>query len=113
VTTHGSAPQRVALHTRLKTGKEAEYESVHAVIPPELDTALREAGVHSWRIWRDGLDLFHVVEVDDYQAMRAFLRDHPANVPWQARMAELLDVEDDYSGGDSGIKPVWELPVKE
>ena len=43
----------MALHTRLKTGKEAEYESVHAVIPPELDTALREAGVHSWRIWRD------------------------------------------------------------
>lgn len=31
--------QRVALHTRLKPGKEAEYESVHAVIPPDLDWA--------------------------------------------------------------------------
>jgi L-rhamnose mutarotase len=111
--THGVAPQRVALHTRLKPHKVAEYESVHAVIPPELDTALREAGVRSWRIWRDGLDLFHVVEVDDYAAMRAALRDHPANVPWQARMAELLDVEDDYSGNDSGLKMVWALPEKE
>jgi len=111
--THGPAPQRVALHTKLKPGKEAEYESVHAVIPPELDTALREAGVRTWRIWRDGLDLFHVVEVDDYAAMRAELRDHPANVPWQARMAELLAVEDDYSGDDTGIGLVWELPVKE
>jgi L-rhamnose mutarotase len=102
--------QRVALHTRLKPGKESEYEEVHATIPAELDAALRAAGVHAWRIWRDGRDLFHVVDVDDYQKMRQTLRDHPANVPWQARMAELLEVEDDYSGTDSGIKLVWELP---
>jgi L-rhamnose mutarotase len=66
--------------------------------------------VHSWRIWRDGRDLFHLVEVDDYQAMRAFLKDHPANIPWQAQMAELLEVEDDYSGNDTGIRHVWSLP---
>jgi L-rhamnose mutarotase len=102
--------QRIALHTQLKPGKEAEYDRVHAVIPDDLDVALREAGVRNWRIWRDGLDLFHVVEVEDYQAMRHALRDHPANVAWQARMAELLAVEDDYSGSDSGLRPVWELP---
>jgi L-rhamnose mutarotase len=101
---------RVALHTRLKPGKEDEYERVHAVIPDELDIALRAAGVSSWRIWRDGLDLFHVVEVEDYVAMRDTLRDHPANVPWQARMAELLDKQDDYSGNDTGLTLVWELP---
>jgi len=101
---------RVALHTRLKPGKESEYERVHAVIPPELDTALRAAGVSSWRIWRDDLDLFHVVEVEDYAAMRAALRDHPANTAWQARMAELLAKEDDYSGADTGLALVWELP---
>jgi L-rhamnose mutarotase len=100
----------IALHTRLRAGKEEEYEAVHAVIPPELDEALRAAGVHSWRIWRDGLDLFHLVEVDDYRKMRAYLRDHPANVPWQARMAELLEVEDDYSGEDDGLHLVWRLP---
>ena len=64
----------------------------------------------AWRLWRDGRDLFHVVEVEDYQRMRAYLRDHPANLPWQARMAELLEVEDDYSGNDLGIGLVWELP---
>ena len=131
---------RVALHTRLRPGKEAEYERVHAVIPRDLEIALRDAGVSSWAIYRDGLDLFHVLEVcehnskvrptsaanashldevrpvglfrivlADYQAMRHALRDHPANVPWQRRMAELLDVEDDYSGTDSGLKLVWEL----
>jgi L-rhamnose mutarotase len=102
--------QRIALHTRLAPGREAEYERVHAVIPPDLDAALREAGVHSWRIWRDGPDLFHVVEVDDYRAMRRFLAEHPANVPWQARMAHLLEVPDDYSGADTGLHQVWELP---
>jgi L-rhamnose mutarotase len=102
--------QTIALHTRLKPGKELDYEREHAVIPSDLDAALREAGVHSWRIWRSGRDLFHLVEVDDYQAMRAALKDHPANIPWQARMAELLEVEDDYSGNDTGIPLVWSLP---
>ncbi|MCU7726208.1 L-rhamnose mutarotase [Actinoplanes sp. KI2] len=100
----------IALHTRLRPGKEREYEAVHATIPPALDEALRSAGVRSWRIWRDGRDLFHLVEVDDYRRMRAHLRDHPANVPWQARMAELLEVEDDYSGEDDGLHLVWRLP---
>ena len=101
--------QTIALHTRLKPGKEAEYERVHAAIPPELHAALREAGVRSWRIWRSGQDLFHLVEVIDYQAMRRALADDPANVTWQARMAELLEVEDDYSGTDMGLRQVWQL----
>lgn len=103
--------QRIALHTRLAPGMEAEYDAQHAVIPAALDAALREAGVTSWQIWRDGLDLFHVVEVENYQAMRAQLRDHPANVVWQEQMAKLLDVADDYSGGDSGLRQVWQLPA--
>jgi len=101
---------RIALHTRLKPGMEADYDREHAVIPADLDEALRAAGVRVWRIWRDGLDLFHYVEVDDYQAMRKQLAEHPANIPWQAQMARLLDVEDDYSGGDTGLNKVWELP---
>ncbi|WP_433304361.1 L-rhamnose mutarotase [Actinoplanes sp. CA-030573] len=100
----------VALHTRLRPGKEADYDRLHAAIPADLDTALREAGVHTWRIWRHGLDLFHLVIVDDYSSMRAALRNHPANVRWQAQMTELLEVEDDYSGAISEVKLVWELP---
>jgi len=102
--------ETVALHTRLRAGAEAEYDRVHASIPLELDGALREAGVHSWRIWRSGRELFHLVEVEDYRAMREFLASHPANVPWQARMALLLEVEDDYSGAEPDVRLVWELP---
>jgi len=73
--------QRIALHARLAPGEEDEYERVHAVIPDDLDAALREAGVHA-----------------------------PANIPWQQRMSQLLEVEDDYSGSDMGLGLVWELP---
>ncbi|GGM97628.1 hypothetical protein GCM10011609_39440 [Lentzea pudingi] len=102
--------ETVALHTRLREGREADYDRIHATIPQELDAALREAGVWSWRIWRSGRELFHLVEVDDYRAMRAHLAAHPANVPWQAQMAELLEVEDDYSGAEPDVRLVWELP---
>ncbi|WP_326569233.1 L-rhamnose mutarotase [Amycolatopsis rhabdoformis] len=111
--THGPTPQSVALRTRLKPGQEAAYESVHAVIPPELDTALRRAGVRTWRIWRSGLDLFHFVEVDDFDAMKAALADDPADIEWQIRINELLDTADDRNSTSAGLGLVWELPVKE
>lgn len=104
--------QRIALHTRLIPGHEAGYERDHARIPDELDPALREAGVLTWRIWRDGTDLFRVVEVEDYEAMRAYLRDHPANVRWQEHINRHLAAPDSYEGGDEGIALVWELPAE-
>ncbi|WBB80907.1 L-rhamnose mutarotase [Micromonospora sp. WMMD882] len=102
--------ETIALRTRLKAGREAEYDQVHAVIPAELDAALRAAGVRAWRIWRDGQDLFHLVEVVDYQAMLRALEKHPADVAWQARMAELLETPDDGSGNARVLPMVWELP---
>ena len=100
----------IALHTRLRPGCEQEYARVHAVIPPELDGALRAAGVRSWRIWLSGQDLFHLVDVDDYRAMRAAMRDDPANIAWQAIVGPLHEVADDYSGNDDGIGLLWSLP---
>jgi L-rhamnose mutarotase len=101
--------QRIAVHTRLKAGREADYDRVHASIPPELAERLRAAGVVNWRIWRSGRDLFHEIEVTDYRAMRRALADDPVNLAWQARMAELLEVEDDYAGEDDGLPLVWSL----
>lgn len=103
--------ERIALHTRLKPGKEAEYERVHASISPELDALLRASGVKHWCIYRSGRDLFHYVEVDDYAAFLRATERHPVNVAWQARMSELLEVAHDYSNAKSNTLPlVWELP---
>jgi L-rhamnose mutarotase len=99
--------QTIALHTRLKADKVEEYEAVHAVIPPGLDSALRRAGVKSWRIWRSGQDLFHWVEVEDLVAMQASLATEPADQDWQSRIALLLEAE-----SEGELPLVWELPTR-
>lgn len=103
--------ERIALHTRIVEGREADYDREHARIPDALDASLRAAGVHAWRIWRDGRDIFHLVEVEDYAAMRHQLATDPANQRWQEHINQFLEVVDDYSGEDTGIRPVWSLPA--
>lgn len=102
---------RVALHTRARADRIGEYELAHAAVPAELAEAIRAAGVTDWTIWRSGTDLFHVIDCQDYAAMLAALAALPVNIAWQARMAELLDVEHDYSaaGGDAVLPVVWRL----
>ncbi|WP_336697204.1 L-rhamnose mutarotase [Curtobacterium sp. USHLN213] len=101
--------QRILTRTRLRAGSEAAYERVHTSVPPALAARLRAAGVQDWTIWRDGQDLVHLVEVEDYRAMRKALADDPVNAEWQAVVNPLLEAADDYSGGDDGIPRVWSL----
>jgi L-rhamnose mutarotase len=102
---------RVALHTRLRPGAEAAYEEAHRAVPSELTAAIRAAGVTRWTIWRSGLELFHVIECDDYARLLGELEELPVNVAWQARMGELVQVAHDYSqeGAAAGLPVVWEL----
>jgi L-rhamnose mutarotase len=102
---------RVALHTRLRPGAEEAYEAAHREVPPELLEAIRAAGAREWTIWRSGLDLFHVVECEDYARLLSELAGLPVNVAWQARMADLLETVHDYGpGGDEATLPVvWRL----
>ncbi|WP_371614150.1 L-rhamnose mutarotase [Streptomyces sp. NBC_00454] len=102
---------KVALHTKVRADRIEEYDAAHRQVPEELTAAIRAAGVSEWTIWRSGTDLFHVLEVQDYQAMIAALEKLPVNIAWQARMAELLDVVHDYSeqGADTTLPVVWEL----
>ncbi len=104
--------ENIALHTRIAEGHEADYDREHSRIPDELDTALRAAGVSSWRIWRDGRDIFHLVEVEDSAAMRKQLATDPVNLLWHEHINQFLEVVDDYGGEDSGIRPVWSLPTQ-
>jgi len=102
---------RIALHTRVRPDRIAEYERAHREVPAELADAIRAAGATSWTIWRSGTDLFHLVECDDYAVLLAQLEKLPVNVAWQARMADLLDVVHDYSadGASAGLPVVWQL----
>ncbi|WP_282818711.1 L-rhamnose mutarotase [Curtobacterium flaccumfaciens] len=101
--------QRILTRTRLRAGNEAAYDTVHASVPPALAARLREAGVHDWTIWRDGVDLVHLIEVEDHRAMRRALADDPVNAEWQETINPLLEAADDYSGDDDGVPRVWSL----
>ncbi|MET8567570.1 L-rhamnose mutarotase [Streptomyces sp. NPDC004783] len=102
---------RIALHTRIREDRIAQYEAAHGEVPAELTTAIRAAGCASWTIWRSGRDLFHLLECDDYARLLAELEHLPVNIAWQARMAGLLDVVHDYSeaGAEAGLLVVWHL----
>ena len=102
---------RIALHTRVREDRIAEYEAAHREVPAELTAAIRAAGVPEWTIWRSGTELVHLLECDDYARLIAELEHLPVNITWQARMAELLDVVHDYSadGAQAGLPVVWEL----
>ncbi|WIB77101.1 L-rhamnose mutarotase [Curtobacterium sp. MCPF17_002] len=101
--------QRILSRTRLRAGQEAAYADAHAAIPPALVERLRAAGVANWSIWRDGQDLVHLIEVEDYRAMRRSLAGDPVNAAWQDVINPLLEADDDYSGNDDGIPLVWTL----
>jgi L-rhamnose mutarotase len=96
----------VGLHTRLKPGAEQRYDEAHAAVWPAVLAAIRRVGVQRWLIFRDGLDLFHYIECDDYERAIAELADDPVNVRWQAEMAPLLAVAHDYSGQGADVLPL-------
>jgi L-rhamnose mutarotase len=99
-------PERVGLHTRLRAGAEAAYDELHRAVWPDVLAAIERVGITRWLIFRDGLDLFHYVECDDYEAAIAELAGDPVNVRWQAEVAPLMARAHDYSGESSDRLPV-------
>ena len=89
---------KVGIHTRLNPGVEERYEEYHRAVWPDVLAAIRRAGITEYLIFRDGLDLFHYIECDDYDRAIAQLAGDPVNIRWQAEMAPMMAVAHDYSG---------------
>src|SRR5882672_5628656 len=100
---------RVALHTRVRPDRVAEYEAAHREVPPELVAAIRAAGASSWTIWRSGVELFHVIDCEDYDRLLAALGEQPVNAAWGLRMAELVEAPRDFARGEADpvLPQVW------
>jgi len=88
----------VGLRTRLRPGMEEAYEKAHAEVWPELVAAQRDLGISRWLIFRDGLELFHTVECENFERASAALARHPVDRRWQAHMARYVVVADDHIG---------------
>jgi L-rhamnose mutarotase len=98
---------KVALHTRLREDGIAGYQAAHDAIPRVIRELLREGGASSWTIWRHGVDLFHLVECEDWEALQAFMAQHDEDKEWQARVGQFRDFS--LVGGDTPLPVVFEL----
>lgn len=96
---------QVGLHTRLKPGAEERYEEYHRAVWPDVLAAIRRSGITRYLIFRDGLDLFHYIECDDYDRAIAELAQDPVNIRWQAEMAPMMAKAHDFSGRSTDRLP--------
>jgi L-rhamnose mutarotase len=88
----------VGLRTRLKPGMEEAYEKAHAEVWPELLAAQREFGIKQYLIFRDGVDLFHSIECENFEQAVAKLAGHPVDALWQAEMTKYVVTADNGTG---------------
>jgi L-rhamnose mutarotase len=102
---------RVALHSVLKPGCEANYDVAHERIPDDLLEAHRRAGITDWSIWRSGRDLFHLVDCDDLPAAFRQLEDDPANERWQAFIGAYVD-HLAISPDGPALRLVWQMSAQ-
>lgn len=100
----------VGLHTRIKPGSEERYELYHRAVWPEVLEEIRRAGITRYVIFRDGLDLFHYIECDDYEAAIAQIARDPTSMKWEAEISTMMAVTHDFSGESSDrMKKIFEL----
>jgi L-rhamnose mutarotase len=101
---------QVGLHTRLKPGAEDRYEEYHRAVWPEVVDAIRRAGITKYVIYRDGLDLFHHIECEDYDRAIAEIAKDPTSMRWEAEITTMMAVTHDFSGQSSDrMHKIWEL----
>lgn len=94
--------------TTLRPGAVDDYRVAHRRIPEVVESALRDAGVQRWSIWRDGERLVHVVEsADGFAAVaRRVAALGPLDPDWDSLIASLVD---DAPESTVGLEPIWSL----
>ena len=94
----------------VRPGYEDDYKRRHDELWPEMDAALRNAGIRNYHIFRHGLTLFGYFETDDLQRTIAILRDDPVNQRWSEHMADIMVVDIDPRTGFPFLLPKqWSL----
>lgn len=98
----------VALHSIVREGRERDYDIEHRTVWPELAFLLRDCGIADWQIWRSGVNLFHLVDCEDFDAAMARLDESPVNERWQCHINTIVD---HFVPGPSGqaLQSVWSL----
>jgi L-rhamnose mutarotase len=103
--------ERVGHVWRVRPGRAADYDRLHARIWPELCRLLREAGVREYHIYRWGEIVFSHMEVDDFDRLVKRFADDAVARRWEEEMAEVIDYPnaDRETGWPERLAHVWSL----
>jgi L-rhamnose mutarotase len=97
--------QRIAFLMRIQPGAEGEYQRRHQQVWPEMLAELRAAGAHNYSIFRDGLNLFAYLEVNDLDSYHAYLAQSDVANRWETYMSDILVREVDETTGFPPLTP--------
>ena len=97
--------QRIAFVMRIRPGTEVEYQRRHQQVWPEMLDELRAAGCHNYSIFRDGLQLFAYLEVDDVARYQAYLAQSAVAARWETYMSDILIREVDPATNFPSLLP--------
>ena len=102
--------ERICFFMEIIPGQEAEYQRRHDEIWPELVTALTEAGVGNYSLFRRGTTVTAYAECTP-EAATAFARvgATEVNARWAAWFSEVLVELTDENGNLVRADEVWHL----
>lgn len=101
---------RQAFVMRLNEGAEVEYQRRHSPIWPELETVLKEHGVHNYSIFllSETRQLFAYAEIEDEARWNAIAQT-PECRKWWAHMGDIMPSNPDGSPVATGLKEMFHL----
>ena len=82
--------ERISFVLNIDPNRVEEYVERHSRVDPELEQLFKIVGIQHYRIFHHQGLLFALMEVENYDSAMSRLHDHPANVKWQAYMADML-----------------------
>jgi L-rhamnose mutarotase len=102
---------RIAFKMTLYPGYAEEYKARHDALWPELETALKKAGISDYSIFIDEQtnSLFGVLKADDPKLLQE-LPNNPVMKQWWQYMSDIMETNDDYSPVAVPMKEVFYLP---
>jgi L-rhamnose mutarotase len=105
---------RVAFKMKLKEGYADEYQQRHDEIWPELKELLSQSGIHDYSIFLDPetntLFAVHKLKGDPSSAAATDLGSNPLVLRWWAKMADIMETNEDQSPISIPLKEVFHLP---
>ena len=91
--------ERALVYLRIFPGTEAEFDRLHAALPPELQDAIRDAGMRNVTGFRRGTDVwFYAEAAPDRATAFAKLASSPVVVDWSRRLATVIAERADAGG---------------